>query len=163
MRSLCFSLVVVMFGLAQIAPAGEYRDDELGFAFTAPSLGAPPTGQQVQRVLLMGPQIDNFAPNVKVQIKQIQSTRESMIEQSDKDFATNGITVTAKNLREVQGLPAVSYECQWTYQNIPLRMINLVVVEPNRLIILTCTASQASFPTYDAEFRKAIDSFVVRR
>lgn len=163
MRSLCSLFVLVTLGLTQALPAGEYRDDELGFAFTTPNLGAPPTGQQVQRVLITGPAVDNFSPSVKVQVKQIPSTREALIEQSDKDFAANAMTVKAKTLREVNGLPAVSYECEWTYQNQPVRMINLVVVEPNRIVILTCTALQASFPNYEAEFRKAIDSFIVRR
>jgi hypothetical protein len=163
MRAFCFSIAWVVLGLTQAASGGEYRDDELGFAFVTPNLGVAPAGQQVQRVLLMGPQIDNFAPNVKVQVKHLQTTREAMIEQSDKDFAASGMTVKAKNLREVNGLPAVSYECEWTYQTIPLRMVNLVVIEPQRMIILTCTASQSVFPNYEAEFRKTVDSFVVRR
>jgi hypothetical protein len=163
MRSLGLSLVLFSSVLVPLASAGEYRDDELGFAFTAPNLGAPPTGQPLQRIQIMGPRVDNFAPNASVQIKQIQTTRESMIENSDKDFAAGGMTVTAKNLREVNGLPAVSYECKWTYQNIPLQMINLVIIDQERMIILTCTAPQSVFANYEPEFRKAVDSFVVRR
>jgi hypothetical protein len=163
MRSLCLSLAVLSLGLVQAVPAGEIRDDELGFAFSAPNLGGPLAGQQLQRVVIVGPATDTVAPTAKVQIKQIQSTREALIEQSDKDFVTNQMTVKAKTLREVNGLPAVSYECEWTYQNKPMRMINLCVVDSNRIIILTCTALATTFPTYEAEFRKAVDSFVVRR
>lgn len=161
MRSLGYTLTLALLVLVSSSPAGEYRDIEGGFAFITPNIGSPLAGQAVQRFTLMGPTVDNFAPNMKVQIKQIQTTREAMVEQSDKDFVTSQMTVKAKNLREVNGFPAVSYECEWTYQNMPLRMINLVIIEPDRMVVATCTAPAAAFPTYEAEFRKAIDSFTL--
>src|SRR6188768_3368879 len=107
MRSLLFSFVLLVSVVAEVVSAGEYRDDEVGFAFTTPSLGVPTTNQALQRLVISGPVVDNFSATVKMQVKQLQTTCELMIEQSDKDFSTNMMTVVAKNLREVSGLPAV--------------------------------------------------------
>ena len=142
-----------------IAQVSEFRDSEFGFAVSAPSLGAPAEGGSVMRLMVAGSTEDGFAANLNVVVQRIKTTRDAFVEVSESQFKGAGLRVISKENRVVSGRPAALIEYEGKMNGQSMHWLALAVVLPDRVLLATCTATPASFPRKEKEFRRSLDSF----
>ena len=139
--------------------SAEIHDDANGYTVTTPAFGEPPDGSVTQLWLVAGPAENGFAPYVNLQLQRFTIERNAFVKQSEEQFAAGKMKLLSKTLRDVNGLPAVVFEVEWTLDEVQLHLLSLAVFQKDRVLLLTCTAPAASFAKHEPEFKKTIESF----
>ena len=159
-----FLFAVGWFAVAAGAtPAAEIRDEEYGYSLTMPSFPSLGAREVYQRWSFLAPADGDFSANVNLQIHTFKTTRDEFIAQSEAQFAKDKFRINSKTLREVDGRPAVVFDYEWEANSVALRFLCLAVVEAERVLLVTCTSKSAAFDKYEPEFKKAIDSFRLKK
>ena len=86
-------------------------------------------------------------------------TREQFIALTEKQLADAGVAMKPPVKREVSGRPAVLMEYTGQMQGRELHFLQLAVVMPKRVLLVTYTAPEAAFPGLEKELRRSLESF----
>jgi hypothetical protein len=135
------------------------QDPDYGYSVSMPKFPAPAAGTAMMRFNVAAPPENGFAPNVNVMVQEVKFTREEFIALSQKQFVATGAKVLSSSHRDVGGRPAVLLEYQATVQEHDLHFLQLAVMLPERVLLVTCTAPAARFAQLAPEFRRVLDSF----
>ena len=145
--------------LATPASGSDFRDSKYGYTVSAPEFSTPREGDSFPRLVINGPPDGGFGPNMNVMVQEIKTTRDAFIALSEKQFAAAGLSMKSSKKREVSGSPAVLTEYVGQMRGRDLHFLSLAVVLPERVILVTYTASAAAFSGLEAEFRRSLESF----
>ena len=159
----CLLAVVSSPISAATSPVAHFDDPVFGFTVDLPSLGDPTDALLVQRLVVMGPAVDGFAPNCNVQIQYTAMGLDAYLELTRKQFSEHGAVLAAEKRRTTSGLPSTVIEYTLSSSGGPLRHISLAVAASERVWLLTCTALDASFSQHRSAFEHILESFTVKQ
>ena len=162
LAALC--LLVVGPALAADTGAVAHLDDPVfGFSVDIPAIGDPAGAPLVQRLIVMGPAVDGFAPNCNLQIQYTDMGLDAYLELTRKQFAAHSIELVAETRRVTSGLPGSIIEYTASTAGRKLHHLALAVASSDRVWLLTCTSLEESFPRHRPAFLQIVDSFRVKK
>jgi hypothetical protein len=142
-------------------PTGSYVNVTYGLALQPPLFDALPAAKMQDIAAFHGPSSGGFSPNVGIRIAQVKVSggledyTKSTIEGTEKA----GCKLVAQKVRDVQGRAAVLLEYAGTIAGKSLHFFSYSVLDTDRLIIITCTATDAQFEGLRDRFTACLDSF----
>ena|SRR5687767_12467219 len=152
-------LVCAVSMMAMPAWGAEFKDTKFGYSVTAPDFPGPPSGNVAMRLNVLASPVDGFAPNMNVMIQELGITREEFMARSVRQFVETGMTLRSAKNRDVSGRPAVLVDYEGQVRGHNLRFLQLAVFLPQRVLLLTYTATASTFAGHEAEFRRSLDTF----
>lgn len=165
------SLILASFAFAAVAgaepgtPASEdrYVDRALGFSFSKPRF-SPSDAPEVTTVAvtLSGAPDGSFAPNVNVVVQNLGTSIAAYRERQLQEMKAAGWQVIEQTPQQAGGRPSLRTHARGSVQGVEIEFLAVAVTrDEKKLIVLTCTASTAQFPLYQAEFERVASSFVL--
>ncbi|MFO0983564.1 MAG: hypothetical protein U1E76_17860 [Planctomycetota bacterium] len=136
-----------------------YTDGLYGFSIRAPQFAATRDKTTVAPVMLLGPAVDGFSPNVSVMVQEGPMTREDYRTLSLGQFKQAKLELTSQKDLTVGGKDAWLIEYTGQQKGTDLSFMALAVFLGNRMFLVTCTDTKKDYPSIAAEFRACIDSF----
>jgi len=152
------SLSVVPAAQNPTATRSAYMDLNYGFALFAPKFPKA-TNQNVTPVILTGPGEAGFSSNVNVTIQPATTTRKAYHDQSLNEFRQVGLKVNSDRNVTVSGKDAIRFDYEGQAGGKNLHFLSLAVIDKDRVILVTCTATPEAFPAIEPEFSACLDSF----
>jgi len=161
-----FVFMVLALAAAGASPAptarsvNTYSDPVYAFSMAAPSF-AETKQDRALIAIFQAPAEDGFTPNVTVMIDPVKTTRKEYMTDNMKTMAGTNPRANVRSLKELQlsGKDAEVLDYDATMAGRRLRFLQLLVVAEDRVYVLTCTAPLDSYPKYEAQFQKCVDSF----
>ncbi len=161
--ALLLGLAMVSAIKAEAASVAHLDDPVFGFSVDLPSIGDPSGAQLVQRLIVMGPAVDGFAPNCNLQIQYTNMGLDAYLELTRKQLSAHGASLVAETRRPTSGLPAAVIEYTAGNGGRGLRHLALAVAGSDRVWLLTCTALDTSFSQHRPTFGQIIESFTPKQ
>ena len=160
---LCFALCFAAApAIRAEAPSVAHLDDPVfGYSVDLPSIGNPGAAPVVQRLVVMGPAVDGFAPNCNLQIQYTGMGLPAYLELTRKQFIDHGATLVTESPGTRSGLPGAVIEYT-TSGGHGLRHLALAVASADRVWLLTCTALDTSFSQHRPTFDRILESFTLK-
>lgn len=163
MRVLSLAACTTAALMAVPAHASDLQDTQYGYSVTPPEFAPLAAGAVMQRMVVFAPGAERFAANMGVMVQEVSMTRDQYIAQSEGQFASAGMKVRKSSKREVSGAPAVLFEYEGPVNGNDLRFLGLAVILPQRVLLLTYTATVESFAAHEKAFRRSLESFQLTR
>ena len=163
MRSMCLTTWMTTTLLAVPVLGADLRDTRYGYSVSPPEFAPLTGGAMMQRLIVFGPPEGGFAANMSVMVQEVRMTRSQYIERSEGQFASAGMKLRKSSNREVSGAPAVLFEYEGPVTGRNLRFLSLAVILPERVLLLTYTATVESFAAHEKRFRRSLESFELTR
>lgn len=137
-----------------------FTDTTYNLSFVAPTF-AVAKERTVVATFQAPSQQDGFSPNVTLVVDPGATSRDAYVESSLKQLAESNPRYKLQRFEkpQVSGHDAALLEYDFTANNRRLRFLQLAVFAEDRVYILTCTAPADTYKNFEAEFRKAVDSF----
>jgi hypothetical protein len=98
-----------------------------------------------------------------VMIQEVRITREQFIARSEEQFGDASMKLRSSSKRDVSGQPAVLFEYDGQVRGRSLRFLQLAIILPERVLLLTYTAPVSTFAGLEAEFRRSLETFKLTR
>jgi hypothetical protein len=150
--------------LVAIPAAGsDFKDTTFGYSVSPPEFAGPPPGGAAVRVNVLAPPEGGFSANMGVMIQEVRITRDQFIARSKEQFEAVGMTLRSSSKRDVSGQPAVLFDYNGPLNGRTLRFLQLAVILPERVLLLTYTAPAATFGGMEKEFRRSLETFKLTR
>jgi hypothetical protein len=164
-KATCFGLLLLAVASAIRAetPSVAHLDDPVfGFSVDLPSIGDPSDALVVQRLIVMGPAVEGFAPNCNLQIQYTSMGLAAYLDLTRRQFIAHGATLVTESQELTYGLPGarIEYTASGSHR---LRHLALAVAGSDRVWLLTCTALDASFAQHRPTFEQIIQSFTPKQ
>jgi hypothetical protein len=158
-------LVACAASMMAAVPAwgSDFTDTKFGYSVSPPEFPGPPTGSVATRLTVLAPPDGGFSSNMGVMVQEIKTTREEFIALSEKQFDDLGMKVRSSSKRDVSGQPAVLLDYEGQMRGVGLRFLQLAVILPERVLLLTYTAQKSAFKELEAEFRRSLETFKLTR
>jgi hypothetical protein len=160
------SFVIAILAGPQAATAVEedrYVDRSFGFSFSKPRFTpSEEKGVATVAVTLAGSPVGSFAPNVNVLIQNLETTLDSYKKQQREELKAIGWEVLEQSLGQIGGSPALRTHARGSLQGLEVEFLAIAMIggeTKKKVIVLTCTATSAQFPLYEAEFDRVVTSF----
>ena len=163
MRLMCLATMTTTALLAVPALGSDLRDTQYGYSVSPPESAPLAAGAMMQRLVVFGPPEGGFAANMSVMVQEVRMTRDQYVQQSEGQFASAGMKLRKSSKREVSGAPAVLFEYEGPVNGNSLRFLSLAVILPERVLLLTYTATVDSFAAHEKAFRRSLESFELTR
>jgi hypothetical protein len=138
-------------------------DPTFGFSVDLPSIGDPTGALVVQRLIVMGPTADAFAPNCNIQIQYTDVGLDAYMALTHKQFTTAAFRTVTDNRRTTSKLPSALIEYTGSLGGRDLHFLTLAVAGPDRVWLVTCTALAESYAGHRTAFTQLIESFSVQQ
>lgn len=164
------SLALVLLGLLlgagsawsyqRVVKRSRFVDEVYGYSIDAPRFpGSGPTTASIA-AYFAGPSGEGFASSVNVMVQPARTTLAEHRAKMLAEFRLLDLKVNSDRDLVVSGRDAVEFD----YQGKPtgdkeLHFLILAVVDKDRVIQVTCTASPEKFAAAEAEFRASLASF----
>jgi hypothetical protein len=138
----------------------KFVDETYGYSIELPKFPGANPNSNATAFIVTGPPANGFAPNVNVTIQGISTTLKAYRDLSVAQFDQLGLKVNSEKERKVSGREAIEfdYEGKLPQADKAFRFLALAVVEKERIVLVTCTATPQTFPAVEAEFHACIDS-----
>ena len=137
----------------------DFKDTKFGYSVSAPEFSGPPPGSVAARLNVLAPPEDGFSANMGVMIQETRITREQFIARTEEQARAAGMTLRSSSKREVSGQPAILFDYDGQMNGRSLRFLQLAVILPERVLLLTYTAPLSTFAGFEAEFRRSLETF----
>ena len=137
----------------------DFKDTQFGYSVSPPEFPGPPPGAVFMRVNVLAPPDADFAANMGVMIQEVKITREQFLALTVEQLGAAGMTLRKSSKRDVSGQPAVLFDYDGPVGGRSLRFLQLAVILPERVLLLTYTAPVSAFAKLEAEFRRSLDTF----
>ena len=139
--------------------ASDFKDTQFGYSVSPPEFAGPPAGGVFTRVNVLAPPEDGFSANMGVMIQETRITRDQFIALTEEQFRAAGMTLRKSSKRDVSGQPGVLFDYEGPMRGRNLRFLQLAVILPERVLLLTYTAPAPAFGGFEAEFRRSLETF----
>jgi len=161
-----FVFMVLALALAGASPApptrslSTYSDPVYAFSMAAPVFAETKQDRSIIAIFQAPPE-DGFTPNVTVMVDPIKTTRKDYMTDNMSTMAGTNPRANIRSLKELQvsGKDAEVLDYDATMTGRRMRFLQLLVIADDRVYVLTCTAPLDSYPKYEAQFQKCVDSF----
>ena len=122
--------------------------DEMGVATVAVTFAAPATA--------------GFAPNVNVVVHNLETTLDAYREIQRRELGAVGWQILEQSQQEIGGRPALRTRARGSVQGLEIDFLAVTLIkERKKAYVLTCTATTAQFPDFEAEFDRVVSSFTL--
>jgi hypothetical protein len=162
------TLAVLMCALLMAGSAWAYHraakrsrfvDEVFGYALDTPRFpGADPKSAGTNAIFL-GPPEEGFANNVLVMVLKQSSTVDAFHKQTLAEIERLKLKLIAKRELKVSDRQAVEYEYEGMMNGREMHFLSLSVIEDDRVVQVSCTASAKTFAAVETEFRACLASF----
>lgn len=160
--------VVPGVGVAQTAKGrtestDRYVDSTLGFAFAKPRFPHPTApGATTIAVTLSAPTEGGFAPNVNVLVHDLDMSLDDYQLKQRQELQATGWQVIELKPGKSGGRPSLRTHARGRLNGREMEFLAITMKrDAKTLVVLTCTATAAQYPTYQAEFERVAASFVL--
>lgn len=136
-----------------------FSDEVYGFTIDAPRFPEGPA-KELTPVKFFGPREADGVTNVNVIVQKGKSARGPYLERSMAGLGRVGMKTLGHRDLTVSGHEAVEIDLQGAPAGAPheVRMLQLAVFAPDRVILVTCTASAEAFRALEPELRACLSS-----
>ena len=162
MRELCVLMCAATLSAGPLA-ASELRDPKFGYSVTPPEFADPRAGDVFMRLNVLSPPDAGFASNMGVMVQEVAISRDQWVAQTKAQFAEAGVKLHSSSNRTVSGQPAVVMDYEGVLTERRLRFLQLAVILPQRVLLLTYTAPPAAYGRYEKEFKRSLETFKLDR
>ncbi len=143
------------------AVRSHYADESVGYSLDTPKFPAPGERQVVLAVFSGQPEA-GFGSNMTVINQAVSTTRKAYRDVTLASFQKLGLKVNEDRDVTVSGRDAIRLDYEGKTNARDLRFLSLAVIEKDRVLLFTCTATVDAFPKIAAEFRSSLDSVRLR-
>ena len=158
MKALCVSIcLATVFGGA--ASASELRDAKYGYSVVPPDFPAARPGDVFTRLNVLAVPDAGFASNMGLMVQEVAISRDQWVAQTKAQFTEAGVKLHSSSNRTVSGQPAVVMDYEGVLTERRLRFLQLAVILPERVLLLTYTAPAATYGRYEKEFKRSLETF----
>jgi hypothetical protein len=169
LASLAVASLVLATLVASQADAGadddRYVDRRLGFAFSKPQF-TPSEEPKLTTVAvtLSGAPAGGFAPSVNVTVQNLETTLDAYQALQRREMKTIGWELIEQSRGQVGATPSLRTHGRGSLQGLEIEFLAIALIrDEEKVFVLTCTATTAQFPLYQAEFERVASSFVLQR
>ena len=166
MKKLVIVAFIALSGTPCYAAAREavahLSDPIFGFSVDIPSIGDPTAAPLVQRLIVMGPAVNGFAPNCNIQVQKYDEGLDAYMVLTRGQFAAVGVKTVAETRRTTSKLPSALFDYTGTTGGRDLHFLALAVAARDRVWLVTCTALAESYASHRLAFTRLIDSFSIQ-
>jgi hypothetical protein len=154
-------LLVCAASMMAAMPAwgSDFKDTKFGYSVSPPEFSGPPPGTVAIRLNVLAPPEDGFSANMGVMIQEVKITREEFIALTKEQLGVARMTLRSSSKRDVSGQPAALFDYDGQVNGRNLRFLQLAVILPERVLLLTYTAPVSAFAGLEAEFRRSLETF----
>lgn len=164
-RALAFIALAILISPPVVTAAGDelYVDQSLGFSFSKPHF----TPSEVKDVTttaisLAGAPDAGFAPNVNVIVQNIEITLDAYQRRQAEEMSTLGWEVIEQTQTTIGGKSVLRTHVRGSVQGLEVEFLMAAMTRNGKkLFVLTCSATPAQFPKYEAEFNRVVSSFAL--
>ena len=161
---LAFFFGIVLTGTAfsfqNAVKRSRYSDEVYKYVIDTPRFKMIDENKQQSVVGFMAPAETGLSANLNVLVERRKTTREAHRKLSIEQLKAFDVNIIADKDLKVSGRDAYSIEFEGILiGNRPLHYLNLIVVDIDRVYVITCTALPDNFAEYEKEFRACLDSF----
>lgn len=136
-----------------------YVDETYGFSLDAPRFPEVAGASNIIAAIFQGPAHGGFVSNVNVLVQRMKTTKAAYREQSLDQFKQGGFRVKSERELKVSGRDAIEYDYEGKFGGgRDLRFLSVAVIDADRVVLVTCTATADDFPAVEAEFRACVAS-----
>jgi hypothetical protein len=136
-----------------------YKEELYGYSLDAPRFPMVDQGKSGLTTIFTAPSVDGFSSNVTVVIQGNRTTRDSYRKTSRAEYKTIGAKIISERDLTVSGRDAYEVELEANRQGRDLHFLTLAVIDRERVVLITCTATVGEFPKHEAELRACLGSF----
>jgi len=160
----CIAILALTLALVRAdapAPAAAkviYINKSCGFSINPPDYSAPDTGNYIP-VAFTAPAKNNFCSNINVGIQMRTVTRQQYLDTTRAEVMQAHGKINSIQELMVSGCEAAIVDCEAKMNNQEFHFLTLIVIAPNRVYIVTCTAQVKEFAAQKADFEKCLESF----
>ncbi len=165
LRSLA-STAIALFAIPQIVAAHEderYVDRNYGFSFSKPHF--PPSDEKdvaIVAITLAGAPNGAFAPNLNVIIQNVDTDLDAFAQLQREQLKSLGWEVIDHSRKQIGGLPALRTHARGSLHGVEVEFLSVTLIrDQEKAYVLTCTATRAQFPLYEAEFDRVASSLAL--
>lgn len=144
---------------AMPAWGSDFKDTQFGYSVAPPAFPGPPPGGVFTRVNVLAPPEAGFSANMGVMIQEVAITRDEFVARTKEQLGAASMTLRSSSKRDVSGKPAVLFDYDGQLRGRSLRFLQLAVILPERVLLLTYTAPVSTFAGLEAEFRRSLETF----
>jgi hypothetical protein len=154
-------LLVCAASMMAAMPAwgSDFKDTKFGYSVSPPEFSGPPPGSVATRLNVLAPPEAGFSANMGVMIQEARITRDQFIALTEQQLGAAGMKLRSSSKRDVSGQPAILFDYDGQVNGRSLRFLQLAVILPERVLLLTYTAPVSTFAGFEAEFRRSLETF----
>jgi len=145
-------------GTGGLAPS-VYTNDVYGFSIIPPAFPKAAKNVGGQAAMFFAPVQKEFSNNLNVIVQAAKMSIDDYVALSKKQFKQLDIKVTSESRKKVAGRDAVMFEYEGKLQEADMKWMALAVVDGDRILLATGTASAASYDSVAKEFKASLESF----
>ena len=137
-----------------------YVDPVYGFTIVPPKLGDDPKARTVAVIIEGPPNKQASSPTLNVLIEPMKTSRKEYISTARDRLKEVSAKVNAIKEVNVNGLEGAIFDYERSNDTRQLHFLQLCVIGPDVVYIVTCAAPVDTFADLKDEFQKSLDSFI---
>ncbi len=141
------------------AVASAYTNGTYGFSITPPTYPRVDKDAATQAAMFFAPAKNAFASNLGVMIQTTKMSLDDYIKTSQEQFKEASLKVSSEKKVKVSNRDAVVWEYEGEASGKKLKFMAMAVVDGDRVILITGTASGEDYESLSKEFKASLDSF----
>jgi hypothetical protein len=140
-------------------PRSRYVDTTFGYSMDLPRFPAGDAGQAVMPALFSAPPSGGFSSNMNIRVQPSDMKLAEFREQNVGELKKVGFTIIKTTESKISGRDTFECEFEGAVNNGPrLHFLSLSVLEKDRVLTITCTATMEGFKAVESEFRASLKS-----
>jgi hypothetical protein len=141
------------------AKRSRFVDEVVGYALDTPRFPGADAKRAGIHAIFLGPAEDGFSNNVNILVIKQSTSLDVFQKVSLAEIEKAKFKLIANRVLTISGHQAVEFEYEGMMNGRELHFIALSVVEDDRVVQVTCTASSKTFAAVEPEFRACLASF----
>ena len=151
--------LVVCGAAAAVRRPSLYEDGLYRFSIEPPAFPPAEKNSSVVPVIMAAPLEGGFNSNVSVAVQQVAMTRDAYRALMLGQFKQSGFRINSQRDTTVSSRDAAVWDYEGIQGGRELRWLAMVVVDADRVYLITCTSPKDAFPKYEKEFQACLNSF----
>jgi hypothetical protein len=143
-------------------PHGGYRDSTYGFELRPPVFDLLAAGKMQDIATFCAPAVDGFSPTVAIRILQVNlsASRAAYTKSAVRAIEQIGAKVSQQKAGKVQGRDTLLLDAGGTVKGRNMHFLQYSVLDSDRVIIVTCSATEQQFADLQDRLTACLKSFV---
>ena len=138
----------------------KFVDEGYGFTIETPKFPGVDSTTAGTALIVAAPPSNGFAANMNIAIQPTKTTAKAYRDLSVGELEKFKLKLNSERQMKVSGLDAVVIDYQGSIQGQkPLHFLSMAVIDKDRVLLVTYTASVEGFEALEPEFRASMESF----